>query len=79
MSLTYAAQTHWFLGRADLAHERTEEAVRCARELGHANSLALALAFASSHYSIVGDQEQSLGYAEETIAFVSAIEQSRLG
>ena len=32
-------------------------------------SLALALAFASSHYNIAGDHEQSRAYAEETIAF----------
>src|SRR5262249_25960208 len=45
---TYAGQTLWFLGFPDQGLARCTEALRQARAFGHANSLALAMNFATS-------------------------------
>jgi class 3 adenylate cyclase/predicted ATPase len=66
---TYATQLLWFLGRPEAALERAERAVARAREVGHANSLGLALAFAASFHHLLGDPNATRAYADETVAF----------
>lgn len=57
----------WLDGRSEEADRRYGEANRLARELGHPLSLASGLVHASLLYSMAGDVERTLEYADETI------------
>ena len=57
----------WLDGRADEADHRYGEANRLAEELGHPLSLASGLVHASLLYSMAGDVERTLEYADKTI------------
>ena len=57
----------WLDGRADEADRRYGEANRLAEELGHPLSLASGLVHASLLYSMAGDVERTLEYADKTI------------
>jgi predicted ATPase len=65
----YASHVLWFLGRADEAVRRCDEAVALARKLGHANTLALALDFAAALYYLRREPGPALRYADEAIAY----------
>ncbi len=57
----------WLDGRSDEADRRYGEANRLAEELGHPLSLASGLVHASLLYSMAGDVERTLEYADKTI------------
>jgi class 3 adenylate cyclase/predicted ATPase len=57
----------WLLGQADVADRRYAKANQIAKELGHPLSLASGLVHASLLYSMAGDVDRTLDYAEQTI------------
>ena len=57
----------WLDGRSEEADRRYGEANRLARELGHPLSLASGLVHASLLYSMAGDVDRTMEYADETI------------
>ena len=57
----------WLDGRSDEADRRYGEANRLAEELGHPLSLASGLVHASLLYSMAGDVDRTLEYADKTI------------
>ncbi|MEP4292000.1 MAG: adenylate/guanylate cyclase domain-containing protein, partial [Rhizobiaceae bacterium] len=57
----------WLDGRSDESDRRYGEANRLAEELGHPLSLASGLVHASLLYSMAGDVERTLEYADKTI------------
>jgi class 3 adenylate cyclase/predicted ATPase len=57
----------WLDGRSDESHRRYGEANRLAEELGHPLSLASGLVHASLLYSMAGDVETTMDYADKTI------------
>ncbi|NOT53980.1 MAG: AAA family ATPase, partial [Deltaproteobacteria bacterium] len=65
---SFAAMNLRVLGYSAQAIERNQAAVNYARELAHANSLGLALAFASTLYGFMRNWTETLAFAEEAIA-----------
>jgi class 3 adenylate cyclase/predicted ATPase len=57
----------WLMGRADEADRRYGEANRIAGELGHPLSLASGLVHQSLLYSMAGEVERTMDYADQTI------------
>ena len=64
----FAARALWMLGHADKALERIERAVSLARELTHAESLMIALHFASHLHQLRGEAALTQERAETVIA-----------
>jgi class 3 adenylate cyclase/predicted ATPase len=64
-SRLYSGWALWFLGYPDQAVARFDEALRLAKELGHAHSLAFALSFAASMRNNRRDFTIALEYADE--------------
>src|SRR5262249_12118697 len=65
----YGGWALWFLGRPDQALRRCEEAVAQARQLGHANSLGLALGFLAAIHRLRRDIPATRACAEEAVRF----------
>jgi class 3 adenylate cyclase/predicted ATPase len=65
---SYEGHSLWFRGYPDQALRVDDHAVRIARELGEAHSLALALAFAAGLRINRREPEETLRFAEEVIA-----------
>jgi hypothetical protein len=68
---TYAGQALWFLGFPDQAVTRADAAVQQARAFGHANSLALAMSFATTLRLLRGEAARTQEIAEELIAYAT--------
>ena len=67
-ALSFAALSLWMLGYPDQARVRSEEAIALAQELGHANTLALALAFAANLRNTCREWQAGLERAEVAIS-----------
>jgi predicted ATPase len=68
MSLCFAAWLSWCLGYPDRAVDRVGEAVSLARQISHAQSLVVALHFASRIHQLRREADASRRMAEEAIA-----------
>jgi predicted ATPase len=67
----YAGQVLWFLGFPDQAMSRANAAVQQARGFGHANSLALAMSFATSLRLLRGEAPQTQQLAEALLVYAT--------
>ncbi len=63
------AQVLWYLGYADQARARMNEALARAEEHQHTATIAYALIFTTGLYQRMRDAETTLGFAERTIAY----------
>jgi class 3 adenylate cyclase/predicted ATPase len=71
VSRLYSGWALWFLGFADRAVGRFDEALALAESLGHAHSVAFALAFAAHMRNNRRDYAQALQYAESAYDIAS--------
>lgn len=65
---SFATWSLWMLGYSDQARIRSEEGIALARELGHANTLALALGFAAYFRNTSREWTAALTHAEAAVS-----------
>ena len=65
---SFASLSLWLLGYGDQARVRSEEAVTLARELGHVNTLGLALSLAANFRNNRREWSEALTYAEASVS-----------
>ena len=70
-SLSRASWTLWMLGYPDQARRRSQEALTLARELAHANSLAMALYFAAVFHQFCREARAVQELTEATVALAT--------
>jgi class 3 adenylate cyclase/tetratricopeptide (TPR) repeat protein len=69
--LSYNSWASWFLGYPEAALGATEQAIKDAREIGHAATALYALAHASMVHSFCGDYSTAYAEAGEDVALAS--------